>query len=176
MKLAEPTLESIVIPRPRPTKKHPQNLCLDKGFDFAEIDELVEEWGYTGHIARRGVDQSKRKRIPGYRARRWVVERTHSWMNRFRRLLIRWEEKKKNYIAMTTSRLRMDHMAGSRTREVIFSGLALNFSVPYSSMWHNAVVSLELLTDEDLLAIKAPDQVIPLRHGFGHPTHLPPSR
>jgi putative transposase len=100
MKLAEPTLESIVIPRPRPTKKHPQNLCLDKGFDFAEIDELVEEWGYTGHIARRGVDQSQRKRVPGYRARRWVVERTHSWMNRFRRLLIRWEEKKKNYVAM----------------------------------------------------------------------------
>jgi putative transposase len=100
MKLAEPTLESIVIPRPKPTKKHPQNLCLDKGFDFPVIDELVEEWGYTGHIARRGVDQSKRKRIPGYRARRWVVERTHSWINRFRRLLIRWEEKKKNYVAM----------------------------------------------------------------------------
>ncbi|MDA4118664.1 MAG: transposase [Thaumarchaeota archaeon] len=47
------------------------------------------------------VDQSKLERIPGYRARRWVVERTHSWLNRFRRLLIRWEEKKKNYVAMT---------------------------------------------------------------------------
>ena len=65
------------------------------------MDELVADWGYTGHIARRGVDQSKRKRIPGYRARRWVVERTNSWMNRFRRLLIRWEKKKKeNYVAM----------------------------------------------------------------------------
>jgi putative transposase len=41
MKLAGPTLESIVIPRPKPTKKHPQNLCLDKGFDFPVIDELV---------------------------------------------------------------------------------------------------------------------------------------
>ena len=88
------------IDRPEPTKRHPQNLCLDKGYDFPSIDELVDEWGYTGHIARRGVDQSKRKRIPGYRARRWVVERTHSWMNRFRRLLIRWEVKKKNYVAM----------------------------------------------------------------------------
>ena len=29
-----------------------------------------------------------------------VVERTHSWMNRFRRLPIRWEKKKKNYLAM----------------------------------------------------------------------------
>jgi putative transposase len=125
MKLAEPTLESIVIPRPRPTKKRPQNLCLDKGYDFPEIDELVEEWGYTGHIARRGVDQSKRKRIPGYRARRWVVERTHSWMNRFRRLLIRWEEKKKELRRDVTSSLCVDHVAGSWTREVIFSGLAL---------------------------------------------------
>ena len=100
MKLAEPTLENIEIERPEPTKEHPQNMCLDKGFDFPEIDELVEEWGYTAHIARKGADQSKRKRIPGYKARRWVVERTHSWMNRFRRLLIRWEKKEENYLAM----------------------------------------------------------------------------
>ena len=100
MKLAEPTLESMMIERPKPTKKHPQNMCLDKGFDFPEIDALVEKWGYTGHIARKGVDQSKRERIPGYRARRWVVERTTSWMNRFRRLLIRWDKKEENYMAM----------------------------------------------------------------------------
>jgi putative transposase len=100
MKLAKPTLENMMMERPKPTKKDPQNMCLDKGFDFPEIDELVSEWGYTGHIARKGVDQSKRKRIPGYRARRWVVERTTSWMNRFRRLLIRWEKKEENYSAM----------------------------------------------------------------------------
>ena len=81
MKLAESTLENIEVERPEPTKKHPQNMCLDKGFDFPEIDDLVAVWGYTAHIARKGVDQSKRKRIPGYRSRRWVVERTHSWMN-----------------------------------------------------------------------------------------------
>src|SRR5437764_158788 len=38
-------------------------------------------------------------RVPGYRARRWVVERLHSWLNRFRRVLIRWEKKPENYIA-----------------------------------------------------------------------------
>jgi hypothetical protein len=74
MKLAGPTLESIVIERPKPTKKHPQNMCMDKGYDFPEVGELVAGWGYTAHIARRGVDQSKRRRVPGYRARRWVVE------------------------------------------------------------------------------------------------------
>jgi putative transposase len=100
IKLAKPTLESMPVERPGSTARSPQNMCLDKGYDFPEIDELIEEWGYTGHIARRGVDQSKRKKIPGYRARRWVVERTHSWLNRFRRLLIRWEETKRNYVAM----------------------------------------------------------------------------
>ena len=78
MKLAKPTPENIEVARPAPTEKHPQNMCLDKGFDFPEIDNLVADWGYTAHIAGKGVDQSRRKRIPGYRAGRWVVERTHS--------------------------------------------------------------------------------------------------
>ena len=33
-------------------------------------------------------------------ARRWVVERTHSWMNRFRGVLIRWEKKVENYLGL----------------------------------------------------------------------------
>ena len=37
--------------------------------------------------------------IPGAKARRWVVERTHSWLNRSRRLLVRWEKKVENYLA-----------------------------------------------------------------------------
>jgi len=32
-------------------------------------------------------------------AKRWVVERTLSWLNRYRRLLIRWEKKSENYLA-----------------------------------------------------------------------------
>jgi putative transposase len=40
------------------------------------------------------------KRKAGQQARRWVVERTHSWMNRFRRILIRWEKNPENYAAM----------------------------------------------------------------------------
>ena len=75
-------------------------MCLDKGCDYPEVHELVAAWGYTAHIARRGVEQKTRPRIPGYRARRWVVERTHAWLNRFRRLLIRWEKKLANYLGM----------------------------------------------------------------------------
>ena len=62
--------------------------------------ELVESYGYTAHIRTRGEEKAARMEIPGYRARRWVVERTHSWMNRFRRLLIRWEKNVENYLAM----------------------------------------------------------------------------
>ena len=62
--------------------------------------ELVAQWGYTAHIAARGKEYSTRERVSGYRARRWVVERTHSWFNRFRRLLIRWEKKVANYTGM----------------------------------------------------------------------------
>ena len=81
-------------------------MCLDKGYDFPEVYELLEEYGYTIHIRLRGEEKSNNKEegIPKYRARRcvrrWVVERTHSWMNRFRRLLIRWEKRIENYVGM----------------------------------------------------------------------------
>jgi putative transposase len=98
-RLVEATLESMPIDRPEPTASEPQHMCLDKGYDYVDIRELIDQWGYTAHIKSRGQEESERKEIPGYRARRWVVERTHSWFNRFRRLLIRWEKKAENYVA-----------------------------------------------------------------------------
>jgi transposase len=98
-RLVEETLDSIPILRPEPTAKEPQHMCLDKGYDYVDTRALIDEWGYTAHIKARGEEEAERKAIPGYRARRWVVERTHSWFNRFRRLLIRWEKKPANYIA-----------------------------------------------------------------------------
>lgn len=98
--LLAPTLASITIPRPRPTSTRPQNLCADKGYDYPDIRQLVAHWGYTAHVKSRGQEEAERKVTPRYRARRWVVERTHSWFNRFRRLLIRWEKKAENYLAL----------------------------------------------------------------------------
>jgi putative transposase len=100
MKLVEATLASIPIERPAPTLEAPQHLCLDKGYDDEAVRETVADYGYTAHIRTRGEEASAKQAIPGYRARRWPVERTHSWMNRFRRLLIRWEKKTDNYLAM----------------------------------------------------------------------------
>jgi nucleotide-binding universal stress UspA family protein len=56
--------------------------------------------GSENHSYNWGVANQAVARQVGYRARRWVVERTHSWLNRFRRLLIRWEKKGENYLGM----------------------------------------------------------------------------
>jgi len=100
MKLVEPTLDSIPVQRPQPTPEELQNLCLDKGYDYDAVRETVREFGFTAHIRARGEEARKIKREAGFRARRWVVERTHSWMNRFRRILVRWEKKADNYLAL----------------------------------------------------------------------------
>ena len=99
-KMARETLGSIPIPKPRPWSKHPQNVCLDKGYDYDEVRDLLKEFHYTGHIRARGEEAKLLKKGARFKARRWVVERTHSWMNRFRRILVRWEKKVENYIVM----------------------------------------------------------------------------
>jgi putative transposase len=100
MKMTRETIESIVIKKPRATKKKPQGICLDKGYDFDEVRGIVKEFGFTAHIRSRGEEKQAIKKEAGYKARRWVVERTHSWLNRFRRILIRWEKLAETYIAM----------------------------------------------------------------------------
>jgi putative transposase len=99
-KMMKETLESIPAKRPKPTAKKPQGLCLDKGYDYDEARDLAKQFRYTAHIRSRGEEAQKLKREAGFKARRWVVERTHSWMNRFRRILIRWEKKAENYLGL----------------------------------------------------------------------------
>jgi putative transposase len=75
------------------------HLCLDKGDDYPEVREPVESFGWTAHIRTRREEKLAKRDIPGDRARRWLVERTHSWIHRFRRLLVRWEKKAENDVA-----------------------------------------------------------------------------
>lgn len=98
-KLLCATLDGIVIARPAPTTQHPQHLCLDAGYDSPLTRLRVRPRGSQEHIRSRGEEKAEKVHIPGYRARRWVVERTHSWLNRSRRLLVRWEKKACNYLA-----------------------------------------------------------------------------
>lgn len=100
VKLARPTLEAIVIERPRVTVEKKQNLCLDAGYVGDEVQELGREFGFTLHVRPRGEEAKDIKKKAGKKARRWVVERAHSWLNRFRGILIRWEKKAETYLAM----------------------------------------------------------------------------
>jgi putative transposase len=61
--------------------------------------DTVAAWGSTVHMRRCGAEVQATREMPGDRARRWVVERTHAWMTRFRRRLIRWEKKVANDLA-----------------------------------------------------------------------------
>jgi putative transposase len=100
MKLVDATLDSIPIERPAPTPETPQNMCMDKGYDYDDVRETVAEFGFTAHIPHRGEEAKVIMRKARHKARRYVVERSHSWMNRFRGILIRWSKKPENYLAM----------------------------------------------------------------------------
>jgi hypothetical protein len=102
MKLVRQTLDSIPADagRPEPTAHEPQGLCLDLGYAYDEVAEIAHEFAFTTHLPSPKGEAQKVKRKAGYKARRWVVERTHSWMNRFRGVLIRWSKKAENYIAL----------------------------------------------------------------------------
>ena len=53
---------------------------------------------YTPHVRPRGEERTARAQ--GTRARRWVVEVGHSWFNRFRKLLVRYEKLHRSYVAL----------------------------------------------------------------------------
>ena len=96
--LAE-TLDSIPIARPEPTDEHRQALLLDRGYDYANVRELVALRGFEAHIRARGEEIALKLHNPGWRARRWIVEACHSWLNRNRALLVRWSKKAENHLA-----------------------------------------------------------------------------
>jgi putative transposase len=100
MELARATIEGIVAERPEPTPGRPRGMCPDQAYDFAEVRATLAEFGFTAHIRARGQEAAELAREAGRRARRWVVERAHSWLNRFRRLLVRWEKKPEHYLAL----------------------------------------------------------------------------
>jgi len=62
MKLVRETIESIVAERPEPTSEQPQGMCLDKGYDFQEVRDVLAEFGFTAHIRARGEEAQAIKR------------------------------------------------------------------------------------------------------------------
>ena len=72
----------------------PKKLYADKGYDSRECRGILSSRGIVHRIARRGVESSEKL---GWH--RWVVERTHSWMNQFRRLRTRYEKRADIHLA-----------------------------------------------------------------------------
>ena len=99
-KLLTETLQSLPVRRPEPRAEAPQHLCLDKGYDYEEVRVVLAAAGFEAHIRCRGEVAPAPEAKPGQQARRWVVERTHAWMNRFRSVLIRWAKKAENYLGL----------------------------------------------------------------------------
>ena len=69
-------------------RRRPAKLHADKAYDIPRCRRFLRRRGIKGRIARKGVDSSAR-----LGRHRWVVERTLAWLNRFRRLTIRYERR-----------------------------------------------------------------------------------
>jgi transposase len=96
---------SMVVPRPDPEQEQ-QHLCTDKGYDYPDVHQFVEQARYIAHIKhrrRRGEPKLEECPVPGetqFPARRWVVERTLGWLAKRRSLRVRWCKKVENWLAL----------------------------------------------------------------------------
>jgi hypothetical protein len=97
LRLALSTIDSIGTVAPR-RRFRPTHCCMDKGYDDRAIRIGFQLRNIHAHIRRRGEPPL----LGSYKgkARRWVVERTNSWHNRFRALLVSWERKDDHYEAL----------------------------------------------------------------------------
>ena len=94
----EPTLDGVVMRRPRAGAPSKQHLCADAAFQGARAEQAIRRRRYVPHVRPRIEEIRIKKRHP---PRRWVVEVTHSWFNRFRKLLVRYEKTHRSYLALT---------------------------------------------------------------------------
>jgi putative transposase len=90
-------LEAVVVEPPADVEQH---LCLDKAFVGEPCDATARVFSYEPHVRRIGEEKKDRRGRKRHPARRWVVERTISWLNRCRAILVRWDKKARNYLGM----------------------------------------------------------------------------
>ena len=99
-RLLAPTLNAIVVARPEASEKVPQHLCLDAAYVGGKTQEIIDQYQYVAHIRPIEEDRAQARTADSTKKpRRWVVERLHSWLNRSRRLLVRWEKSTQTYEA-----------------------------------------------------------------------------
>jgi transposase len=96
----EAVLKSIITPSPAAVGSCRPKLYADKGYDSDPIRRLMELFGYSPHVKSRNYENRIKKSKPDTKLHRWVVESCHSWLNRFRKILIRYEKTDASYLAL----------------------------------------------------------------------------
>jgi len=99
VKLLAATLDAVIIERPNDDTLK-QNFCLDAGYVGEAAKCEIEERGYIPHVRPGGEEIEEKDKNPDFKARRWVVEVCHSWFNRFRKLLVRYEKMDRSYLGL----------------------------------------------------------------------------
>lgn len=97
MSQLELVLDEIIYERPIELE---QNMCADKGYSGEPAKQAMIDRNYIPHVKQRGEEILEKKINPKFKARRWIVEVTHSWFNRFRKLLVRYEKLSDTYLAL----------------------------------------------------------------------------
>jgi len=82
-----------------PDREVKEKLCADAGYVGKNIKKNMETFGYEPHVKSRKAEFDAKK-TEGFKAKRWVVEACHSWMNNFRKLRIRYEKSRRSYLAL----------------------------------------------------------------------------
>jgi transposase len=98
--LLEATLKRIIVSRPKRRRQPTETLCLDAGYVGYPVLVTSRKQNYLLNVKTRRQESDDKINNPQHKARRWVVERTHSWFNRFRKLLVSFEKNEASYLAL----------------------------------------------------------------------------
>jgi IS5 family transposase len=96
----EAVLLALMMKCPSPPCRRHQHLCADAGYRGAPAAAVMEREGYIAHVKRRTQKGRQQRDNPRKRAHRWIVELAHSWFNRFRKLLVRYEKLERSFVAL----------------------------------------------------------------------------
>jgi len=96
----EAVLDAVMVSRRNPPKRRSKHLCADAGYRGKKIEEVIIRHGYIPHVKSRREEAKDLKSSPNKKARRWIVEVAHSWFNRFRKLLVRYEKLEQSFQAL----------------------------------------------------------------------------
>ena len=99
-KRLDEVLNAMVVKRKCPPIRRSKHLCADAGYRSAENLHIIEAHGYIPHVVSRRKEADIKRRDPRKKARRWIVEVAHSWFNRFRKLLVRYEKLERSFVAL----------------------------------------------------------------------------